>query len=385
MTRRRRYSLRNAQLQELRNAHAQELAESVEQARNVERFGLYLRPFFTTNKLPVTPELPNRMAYRIADKPYAPILPTNTDHADYEDVFRRALGDECPLIAVGGIDDIPQGVGRLVVEEAGWRDEVARLISRASIIVLIPFARPGTWWEFQFILSSDAVTRTAFLMPEDPLAIPSDIPIPIEKDAPPVRHIVLGNTDTRYFHTPDEWRNAVIAAQRVGIELPHWAMGGALFTIQPSSRSVGWIDPLVISLSEDRVTYVAETLAHHGLTPWRRPLSATPTAAYLQHLSRYVDTAGFSLVLLADAYVLWGHFDVGTGLLSDAMLLGDKPRRRTYDYLALIASQVGDNPLPPAFVSAVGKMIIEVLNNGGIHEDPLIHRAILLREGTPGP
>jgi hypothetical protein len=67
------------------------------------------------------------------------------------------------------------------------------------------------------------------------------------------------------------------------------------------------------------------------------------------------------------------------------MLLGENSRRRTYDYLALIASQVTGNPGPPAFVSAVGKMIIDVLNNAGIHEDPLIYRAMLLRKGTPGP
>jgi hypothetical protein len=135
--------------------------------------------------------------------------------------------------------------------------------------------------------------------------VPKDIPIPIEIEAPRPRHIVVGNTDERYFAIRDEWRKTAEAAQQEGIVLPHHAVGGALFTIEPSSRSVAWLDPLVISLSEDRVTYVAETLAHQGLTPWRRPLSVTPTAAYLQHLSRYEKTAGYSLVLLADAYVLW--------------------------------------------------------------------------------
>ena len=162
MMRRGRYSRRNARLQELRNAHAKELAESISSSIGIELFGLYLRPFFTTNKLPAIPELPGRIAYRIIDGFHAPALPINTDHVDYEDIFRRALGDECPLIAVGGVDDIVQGAGRFAIEETKWRDEVAGLISRASIIVMIPFARPGTWWEFRFIISSDAVYPYCF-------------------------------------------------------------------------------------------------------------------------------------------------------------------------------------------------------------------------------
>jgi hypothetical protein len=97
----RRVARRNATaLQARRDLVAAEIWKTLSDGGAVPRFGLYLRSFFTGNKLAVVPEVPQKPIYLFDRETVSPVLKANTDHLDYEAILVNALGEECPLIAV---------------------------------------------------------------------------------------------------------------------------------------------------------------------------------------------------------------------------------------------------------------------------------------------
>jgi hypothetical protein len=378
----RREARRNATaLQARRDLVAAEIWKTLSYGGAVPRFGLYLRSFFTGNKLAVVPEVPQKPIYLFDRETVSPVLKANTDHLDYEAIFVNALGEECPLIAVREAVEAPQGAGRVRLDPKDWQQQIAYLVAHAAIIICFPSNTEGTTWEFGHLISVGALGRTAILMPEDPLLIPRDVPYPVEASSPRSRWAVVGNLATRYFEIGPVWQKFAAVASSYGVPAWPYAPSGALFRIDETKKTVGWIDPLCLSLLERRSAYVAEVLAHHGLTPWRRPATKTPLIAFHLARSRNEWTAGMSMILHADAYIKWGHLDLSTGLLVDAFQIGPQSARETQSFLAALARDllVDTIALPPGFRPSVGAMIERVLLAAGVDDQITLGRATRLQ------
>ena len=165
-----------AAMQERRDLVAAEIWNKINDGGAVPRFGLYLRSFFTGNKLAVIPEVPLKPIYLFdEEKIVAPAMTVNTDHLDYESIFVDALGEECPLIAVREASEDPRGAGRVRLHPQRWQQQIASLVAHPAIIICFPLETEGTTWEFDHLLSVGALDRTAILMPEDPLLIPRNL------------------------------------------------------------------------------------------------------------------------------------------------------------------------------------------------------------------
>jgi hypothetical protein len=63
---------------------------------------------------------------------------------------------ECvgPMVAIGRPGDwfAPRGAARMYLSDETWKEEVMKLIKRASIVVVQPAVSEGTWWELRNVL-----------------------------------------------------------------------------------------------------------------------------------------------------------------------------------------------------------------------------------------
>lgn len=142
-------------------------------------FILYLRTFDVTGKLTLRGmDFEAAIAYNIA--PYLPMI---------------ALGQPGEAI----------GAGRVLTTEQEWRDEVKRLASRASLVMVVPSHRDGTVWEIMELKRSNSFDKTIFTMPPD-----------------------TDYGDGRYA---DEWGRAVEKLRSLGLELPSHLASGLLFKL----------------------------------------------------------------------------------------------------------------------------------------------------------
>ncbi len=67
------------------------------------------------------------------------------------------------LIAVGRPGEA-FGAGRVETEEVSWRDTVAGLMERATVIFVVPVDRPGTIWEIEQVVGKGYLSKTVFLI-----------------------------------------------------------------------------------------------------------------------------------------------------------------------------------------------------------------------------
>jgi hypothetical protein len=111
------------------------------------KFGLYLRPFVSTDHLPVqTSNFRSRGSFD-----------NRAVHFDIETMLKRAFNKKLELLALGRPEDIEEGVARLTVDNNGWQDIVQSLADRATFIIMVPMLRQGTLWEIRMALVDKAI------------------------------------------------------------------------------------------------------------------------------------------------------------------------------------------------------------------------------------
>jgi len=136
-------------------------------SKSVAPFVLYLRPFDSTNVVTVYPTLVQLLlsgvaAATILGAPLAYYI--IKPRLELESQLREAVSHIGPLLAVGKSYEHEQ-VGRIVVNDEVWRDEVIILMRHADLIILLPANTEGTKWEIDQILTSEFVKKTVFLDP----------------------------------------------------------------------------------------------------------------------------------------------------------------------------------------------------------------------------
>jgi ankyrin repeat protein len=149
-----------------------------------ENFGLYLRAFSTTDRLPVNGiDLETSIAYSISHL-----------------LTFVALGQPGEHI----------GAGRIETEDFRWRNMAEDLIRNASIVLMIPSGRPGTIWEIRFLKENNFLEKTIFMMPPE-----------------------MPFIGRRYSF---EWQEAVSRLKELGIILPPHYSKGLLFRLNSEGR-----------------------------------------------------------------------------------------------------------------------------------------------------
>src|SRR5262249_52869540 len=104
-------------------------------------FAVFLRPFFTTNKIKV--EVPTGLLWT-----YTNNMQTRT--YDLEATLRNAL--PMPVVALGKPGEVVAGAGRILTKEDSWKSDASALMRQASVIICIPSDQSGSRWELDEIL-----------------------------------------------------------------------------------------------------------------------------------------------------------------------------------------------------------------------------------------
>lgn len=183
-------------------------------ARHGERVPrtLYLRGFETTGRLMLENE----------NAPHDLFSLNAVDSDPYVDVERllaEALDDTLPLLALGRPGE-HLGAARLKTSERRWRRDLVTLATACDQIVLWPSSRPGTLWEFGFLLRQRLLGKTIMLMP------PYDL-VSARGDANPEFDPLAG------------WEQARTAIRDThAVELPAYDRKGALLLIDPVTAAV---------------------------------------------------------------------------------------------------------------------------------------------------
>ena len=291
-----------------RNRRAEQIVEKVLSGESVPTFGLYLRPFFTTDKLP---------GQTVSYGPSS--MNQNTGYLDTETIFKRALGRQLDLIGLSRDQDIEEGVARVSVNNMGWQETIQHLMDKAAFIIVVPLSRKGTLWELRELKSRGHLRKTVFLMPELQSEQPNGVVVPVEQDRAWDAGIRVYDSEEHYINFEAEWKLARQTLSREGLLLPPYARCGAMFTISPETWQIKQITPMLLSLLEKREEYIQTVLTEFDLLPGRsrsgRDLLEAFEAATFQSLKNreYVLTLALELfVMLGDiptASVIYHRID----------------------------------------------------------------------------
>lgn len=291
-------------------------------------FALYLRPFASTGRLPAQPSPPEDW-----DRTVPPA------HLDVETLFDRALRDRCPLLALGRSGDIAEGAARIATSDQEWRSLVAALAEKAALIIMVPLASPSTSWELGWLTEHDLLGKVLMVMPETRLPVSFGYTFSVEKndrvfDWDRIFTIERADTERHQLDLVTEWRQAIQAAQDIGVELPVYAGVGALFTIDATSRQVARILPLPLSTISygRRAGYVRTAITTLGIfTAESDP--PPDLASALAHAALYPDTTELTLTRAADGFVLWGDTRTAAIMLTHAAAQSPHPPGLVHSYL----------------------------------------------------
>lgn len=132
------------------------------------RFALYLRPFSSTNRLPVEIEdyapcnaLTQFVCHQLIEIAEAVAI---IRLEDMESFLAKAWDQNAPLIAIGRPGE-HFGAGRTSVSDALWQERVMQLATRASLIFMVPGETEGTQWEMRTVLDPAFRSKTVWIMP----------------------------------------------------------------------------------------------------------------------------------------------------------------------------------------------------------------------------
>ena len=133
------------------------------QANLNEPFTLYLRPFASTNEIDVE----TARTIQIKGGVGAATHLVAADRLEFEAEIEKSLRGIGPLVALGQPLE-HRGAGRILVEDAVWREAITALMSASRLIVLLPSSRAGTHWEVDRLLSEpDLMAKTVVIDPPD--------------------------------------------------------------------------------------------------------------------------------------------------------------------------------------------------------------------------
>ena len=128
----------------------------------VQKFAVFLRPFYTTDKIAQTETKYVQERTAAGEQTFT----TQTIRHPLEETVVEALRDTMPVIALGKPGETI-GVGRILVDDASWQSAASELMSRALLLICVPSSRPGTRWELNEIIETHYLRKTVFVMPPD--------------------------------------------------------------------------------------------------------------------------------------------------------------------------------------------------------------------------
>jgi hypothetical protein len=133
-------------------------------AGNIEKFALFLRPFYVTGKLKKEILVPTYSG-GTGSQPGNVTFQTQIYHL--AETIIKAFKKVMPIVALGKPGEV-QGIGRILADENAWKVAASELLRDASLIICIPSGHPGTIWELNEILRNHYLIKVVLLMPPDP-------------------------------------------------------------------------------------------------------------------------------------------------------------------------------------------------------------------------
>ncbi|MGA2405868.1 MAG: hypothetical protein ABSF81_03840 [Bacteroidales bacterium] len=125
-----------------------------------EDFFLYLRPFNSTGRLPITVRV-NKVYTKFpgsSPKTYGEI-----EDLDLEQELTRALEPCAPLVALGKPGE-HIGAGLIKTDDQSWQSLFLDLSSRATAIFIVPGTTEGTRWELDSLAKDEALRKKTILI-----------------------------------------------------------------------------------------------------------------------------------------------------------------------------------------------------------------------------
>jgi hypothetical protein len=182
-----------------RATFAENVLANLERGSPVPRYSLYLRPFFTSDRLVDINDTPNT-------SPAAPGYFYTPKDFDLEESLSGSLKGWAPLIGVG-----PQasrvGAGTVEVSTDSWKESVASLAKVATFIFVFPGYQAGTLWEIEYLKDKELFRKTAFIRPW------------------------LGKKAMSQMSIEEHWRRTQSAFAVLGLTLPPLMTGGYFFSL----------------------------------------------------------------------------------------------------------------------------------------------------------
>jgi hypothetical protein len=267
---------------------------------DVGPFALYLRPFETTEKLSSGSN--PRGGFRDVTGMRIPI------HLDLETLLDRALRGDCPLIALGRRGEMQESAGRATVTDERWQTVVQALAKRATLLVMVPLARPSTLWELDWLFKQRMLGKVLFVMPETPYEVPLGVVHPVESGSRGLYKVGFREYDPEQhtLNLAGEWQRAMRQTRDMGLTLPSLAAVGALFTLDSETGRVARIVPLGLAGSFRRDDYLRTALAYLDLYPSDHPRPSDIADAIAASVVHAGPTLEFALIRAADGYLVWG-------------------------------------------------------------------------------
>jgi hypothetical protein len=173
-----------------------------------EVFFVFLRPFYTTNKIVVNDDLGILSQFKLRN-----YTGGNTFRLEIQLV--KAFQSIGPVVGLGRPGEAV-GVGRILTTEEGWKAAASKLIEQALCVICVPSSKSGTLWELEQIFERGFEGKTVFVMPPFPH---------------PLRNEPL-------FHIEQDWDELVIKMKKFDVNFPNYRSEGALFYINSDNAPV---------------------------------------------------------------------------------------------------------------------------------------------------
>ncbi|MEU8989401.1 hypothetical protein AB0C98_23725 [Streptomyces sp. NPDC048558] len=177
---------------------------------------LYLRAFMTEDRFSAQPLMRGDG------------IASHNDHLDLEELLRRALYPHSQLMGVGNWGAL-SGSAQVRAQSADWKKLVDLLIREAELLIIVPSAQPGTFWELQQIRYRKKLRKTIFIMPENSARSPRMEYAENQYFGKPF--IRRTNPGMHILNHQAEWQRVAVEAAKTGIHLPQYQRTGAAFTL----------------------------------------------------------------------------------------------------------------------------------------------------------
>ena len=204
--------------------------------RNAPKFSLYLRPFASTNELPVQ-----------FDHGRNKII---GERIDLERILQLSLVRSGLFIAVGRSDDDIIGADR-VESTDDWHARVADLINRADRIFVLPSHHKGTLWEIEWLVKNRRLANCIWIMPECVFRKGTQVVVTVLS----INWFQSAGNQAAVDEAKMEWSRATNAVKAFGVHLPAHREEGLLFKMDDAGQVVA-SEPLNLRNTLGRVRKV---------------------------------------------------------------------------------------------------------------------------------